>query len=258
LIQPTGATGEDLSQTAIATFQHALLRGLESAFQLEEGEILAEPMPTRDPRKGFLLYEATEGGAGVLTRLVAEPKTLSTVAIVALRIMHFDVTDEASLPADQSGLTDVQDTPCVAACYRCLMSYYNQPEHELIDRRDEAARALLLRLARATTSMLETPATRPGSRAGDVPAHVDPALAHWLEVARARELPPPDAAPFVDGDAQLPLVWRAHYVAAAFEGTPGSVVKTLEDKGFEVVAFPAEDSNWPPAFSRLATALGRG
>jgi hypothetical protein len=38
-----------------------------------EGEILAEPMPTRDARTGFLLYEATEGGAGVLTRLVADP-----------------------------------------------------------------------------------------------------------------------------------------------------------------------------------------
>ena len=63
------------SQTTLATLQHALLRGIEAVFQLEEGEILAEPMPTRDARTGFLLYEATEGGAGCLTRLVAEPKT---------------------------------------------------------------------------------------------------------------------------------------------------------------------------------------
>jgi hypothetical protein len=254
LIQPTG---EELSQTAIATFQHALLRGLESAFQLEEGEILAEPMPTRDPRKGFLLYEATEGGAGVLTRLVAEPKTLPNVALVALRIMHFDVTDEASLPADQSGLTDVQETTCVAACYRCLMSYYNQPDHELIDRREEAARALLLRLARATTSMLETSVARAGSEVGTTPTQIDHAYARWLGLADARGLPPPDATPFVDGDAQIPLVWRAHYVAAAFEDSPASIVRALEDKGFEVTLFSADESSWLGAFSRLSKALGR-
>ena len=64
---------------------------IESTFQLEESEIIAEPMPTRDDRKGVLFYEATEGGAGVLTRLVAEPERLATVARAALAIMHFDV-----------------------------------------------------------------------------------------------------------------------------------------------------------------------
>jgi hypothetical protein len=253
LIQPTG---DDLSQTAIATFQHALLRGLESYFQLEEGEILAEPMPTRDSRKGFLVYEAAEGGAGVLTRLVAEPKTLPNVALVALRIMHFDLKDGASLPAKQSGLNDVPETMCVAACYRCLMSYYNQPDHELIDRREEGARGLLLRLARATTSMWETSVTRPAGQAGDPGSDVEAALAHWLELARARELPPPDATPFVDGSAQLPLVWRAHYVAVAFEDT-ASIVSALRDKGFEVVVFTGDESSWPGTFGRLSVALGR-
>ena len=54
--------GEALSEVALATVQHAILRGIEAVFQLEQGEMLAEPMPTRDVRKGFLLYEATEGG----------------------------------------------------------------------------------------------------------------------------------------------------------------------------------------------------
>jgi hypothetical protein len=42
--------------------QHALLRDIEALFQLEEGEILGEPMPTRNERNGFLFYEATEAG----------------------------------------------------------------------------------------------------------------------------------------------------------------------------------------------------
>ncbi len=130
--------------------QHAFLRGIESVFQLEEGEVLAEPMPSRDQRNGFLLYEATEGGAGVLTRLVTEASAVASVARRALAIMHLAV-DEAMLPADVAGLVDEPNTACVAGCYRCLLSYYNQPDHELIDRRDEPAREVLLRLARATT-----------------------------------------------------------------------------------------------------------
>ena len=43
----------------------------------------------------------------------------------------------------------------MAACYKCLMSYFNQPDHELIDRRDIVAREILLRLANSTTADLE-------------------------------------------------------------------------------------------------------
>jgi hypothetical protein len=252
LLQPSGG---ELSQTTLATLQHALLRGIESVFQLEQGEILAEPMPSRDERKGFLLYEATEGGAGVLTRLVAEPKTLASVALVALQITHFDVTDEASLPANESGLSDAQGTSCVAACYRCLMSYFNQPDHEIIDRRNGEAKELLRRLARATTTGLDAPVlTRPSTRPPPVP---DSAYARWLELARTRELPRPDSEPLIDGELQLPLVWRAHYVVAVFESTPSETTSKVEDKGFEVVVFGSAESTWPETFDRLAKALGR-
>ena len=57
----------------IATVQHAIMRGIEVVFQLEEGEILGEPLPARDNRRAVLAYEATEGGAGVLSRLVEDP-----------------------------------------------------------------------------------------------------------------------------------------------------------------------------------------
>ena len=99
------------TQTTLATLQHALLRGIEAVFQLEEGEILAEPMPTRDERNGFLLYEATEGGAGVLTRLVAEPDSLADVAREALEIMHFDVGGDAALPGDAGGARPTRPAP---------------------------------------------------------------------------------------------------------------------------------------------------
>jgi hypothetical protein len=252
LLQPLAP---DLKQGTLATVQHALLRGIEVVFQLEAGEILAEPMPTRDARSGFLLYEATEGGAGVLTRLVAEPASLANVALKALQIMHFDIKDQAGLPADGQALRDAPGTACVAACYKCLMSYYNQPDHELIDRRDRNARELLIRLARSTTTGLASQAGVPGATAGLAPT--DPGLARWLELALGRGLPPPDAEPLVAADRLLPLVWRDHYVAAAF-GDPGpAAAQKLEALGFELVSFDGPETQWAEPFRRLAAALGR-
>lgn len=78
-----------LSTEEMATFQHAFIRGIQLVFELEEGEILGEPLPTRDIRHTILLYEATEGGAGVLNRLVADPAKVAEVARESLKLMHY-------------------------------------------------------------------------------------------------------------------------------------------------------------------------
>lgn len=245
LFTPLGAPR--LSETSLATLQHALLRGIEAVFQLEEGEILAEPMPTRDVRNGFLCYEATEGGAGVLARLVGEPESFATVARKALQVMHFDIADEGALPIDQTQLVDQANTACVAACYRCLMSYYNQPDHELIDRRDEGARAMLLRLASARAQTAQT--MRP-------PSFVSASSGDWSTEAAPRGIPPADAAPLVVGDVSIPFVWRRHYVVALLgEASPG-VLAQLDDLGFEVIRFDAR-ATWAAAFEHLARVLGK-
>ena len=77
-----------LSEAAMATLQHALARGIGLVFQLEEGETLTEPVPSRENRRAILAYEATEGGAGVLGRFTTEPQVLSCVARTALELMH--------------------------------------------------------------------------------------------------------------------------------------------------------------------------
>jgi hypothetical protein len=241
-------SGEALSQTTAATLQHALLRGIEAEFQLEEGEVLAEPMPTRDERNGFLLYEATEGGAGVLTRLVADPSSVASVARQALRILHFAIADQGPLPETPEDLQDVEKTSCVAACYRCVMSYYNQPDHELLDRRDKEVRLLLLRLAKGTTR-LDKPSTSWAPPAGD-----DTRDARWLGCVHTLGLPAPDAQPLALETGQVRTVWRSHFVAALFEEQASSK-EVLENQGFLVVFFLAE-GDWEEAFSQLRDLLG--
>jgi hypothetical protein len=124
------------------------------------------------------------------------------------------------------------------------MSYYNQPDHELLDRRDPKAREILHRLAQTTVQAAPTaPAPAPGtSSTGDL-------LGRWRIQAAARKLAPPDAEA-LNG---LPLAWREHYVAATLEPTDTAA---LADKGFEVITFGTDETGWNDAFVRLTKALG--
>ena len=115
-----------------------LLRGLEIVFQLEEGEILTEPVPAREKRRAILAFEATEGGAGVLGRLTSDPRRRREHCASRRSIlMHYRNLDAAIAAADPALLEKTEDAQCVKGCYRCLLSYYNQPDHELIDRTDD-------------------------------------------------------------------------------------------------------------------------
>ena len=121
------AEGIDLDLEAMATLQAALKSAMEVVLGVESNELAAEPLPSAGDRRMLLFYESAEGGAGVLRRLVdeGEPDLWRRIAEEALRRCHFDPATGADNPADP---------PCEAACYRCLLSYYNQPDHGLLDR----------------------------------------------------------------------------------------------------------------------------
>ena len=74
----------------MASLQAALKNAIQVTYQLEDNELAAEPLPNRDERKLLLLYEAAEGGAGVLRRLLDDANALRDVAREALRLCHFD------------------------------------------------------------------------------------------------------------------------------------------------------------------------
>ena len=71
----------------MATVQAALKRGIEMTFQIEESELVAEPLPKLDDRKSLLFYEAAEAVRAMLTTGIWTWK-LGFVASKAL-IMHF-------------------------------------------------------------------------------------------------------------------------------------------------------------------------
>jgi hypothetical protein len=224
---------EPRSIVTIATLQHAFTRGLETVFQLEEGETLTEPVPSRDNRKGVLAFEATEGGAGVLTRLVSERNRLADVARSALGLMHYQNLDHAISTGDPANLTEVPNAACVKGCYRCLLSYYNQPDHELIDRTDPEVLEILLRLARAEVAPLERKRRETDTESPD-PA------GEW-------RLPEPDINPLVLDGVAFPLVWRSHLVVSPSKPPTSEQTSALEALGFSIIVFDPAVSDAPPA-----------
>ncbi len=231
---------ERFDPVTITTVQHAILRGIALAFQLEEGEVLGEPLPARDNRRAILAYEATEGGAGVLSRLIEEPKALNRVAMQALELMHFEGVREAIEAGDPSRLVQREEEACVRGCYRCLLSYFNQPDHEMIDRTSPEVLRLLIDLARGQV----VPTNRPtGATAGGI----------WPDILIRHGAPAPDAKPLTLAEVAFPLVWRRHYIAARVGAIPEEVETAAHDKGWSLFELPADPSDGLP--SQLIDAL---
>jgi hypothetical protein len=142
----------DLGVPVMASLEAALKRAIQSEYQLEDTELATEPMPGRDQRRRLLIYEASEGGAGVLRQLVDDADSWARVARAALALCHFD----PQTGADQGKAEHAQET-CQAACYDCLLSYYNQPEHQNLDRHAIKDFLMQLQKAKVEPSPVEAP-----------------------------------------------------------------------------------------------------
>ncbi|WP_348758363.1 DEAD/DEAH box helicase [Candidatus Methylocalor cossyra] len=275
IVRPHPELGK-LDETTLATLQYALKRGIESIYQLEESELVAEPLPGRDTRLSILFYEAAEGGAGVLTRLATEPDALAKVAARALEIMHFKRPPEGRWEA--ASLEDERDAEgkpmCEAGCYKCLLSYYNQPDHTVIDRLDQANdRKVLDILCRLTRAVGDE-----GSYGRDPSDHADElrrvsgsTLEHaWLDHVERHGFRKPDrgqvaiercaasadffyddwkAAIFIDGP---------HHETATQREKDAAIDRCLEDAGYYVIRFPKEQTTWPAIFAAHADLFGPG
>ncbi|MDR2478386.1 MAG: DUF1998 domain-containing protein, partial [Treponema sp.] len=128
----------------MVTLQAALKRGIEQHYEIEEAEIAAEPLPNAGKRNYLLFYEVSEGGAGALKRIARERGELSRIAKKALEIMHYDTAKPIHSADDLLDVTTKEK--CVAACYNCLLSYYNQSDHAVIDRTNPAVKEILVSL----------------------------------------------------------------------------------------------------------------
>jgi len=265
-----------LEETTMATFQYALKRGIESVYQLEESELMAEPLPGRSRRLSILFYESAEGGAGVLTRLATEPDALAAVAARALEIMHFQRPENGHWEAQNlAEETDAQGFPvCEAGCYKCLLSYYNQPDHKVIDRKDQAnqgkALDMLCRLSRAQGDV-GTFGRDPSEQSEELRRVSGSSLEQaWLGYVEAHGYLKPDRGQVTIERCQTSAdfyyeSWRAvifidgpHHEEAQQQAKDSAINRRLEDAGYYVVRFPKDQARWPALFAAQADLFGPG
>lgn len=142
-----------LSEVQMTTLQFALKNAIQANYELESNEIASEPLPDREDRRSILFYEAAEGGAGVLRRVVEDPTAFPSISRTALDICHFDPDSGADRRRATSATED-----CEAACYDCLMSYTNQMDHQLLDR--HTIKNILLELSNSVIESSPTPLSR--------------------------------------------------------------------------------------------------
>ncbi len=259
LLRP--AEGTTLEQAA--SLQAALKAAIQIVFQLEDRELAVEPLPDDLDRRVILFYEAAEGGAGVLRRLLdpAEPDALARVAREALRLCHFDPDSGADC-----GRAAGAEEDCVAACYDCLLSYYNQRDHELLDR--HSVRDLLLAWTRGSLEI--SPNAQPRDD------HLEKLLRladselekKWLRLVERLELRLPDEAQMLieECSCRPDFYYRKDMTAVFIDGPPHDLADQqakdqdqqddLEDGGYTVLRFHHAD-DWEEIFLRHQGTFGK-
>jgi Lhr-like helicase len=246
-----------LELEAMATLQAALKRGIEMTFQIEESELVAEPLPRQDDRKALLFYEAAEGGAGVLTRLATEPQAMAQVAAAALRLMHHHGPAGAwtveSLPELEQKNEDGQSI-CEAGCYQCLLSYFNQPDHDHINRRNAQAIEMLVALANAQVAASpDAPAQAPILATPAVPMDEDSHGAlfpRWQQALKAGGHKEPDQVQLsvLGGRLTVAGQYKAARTLVVLQPLQAAWQSELTDKGWSVLDM-SEPTQWQDQFA---------
>jgi very-short-patch-repair endonuclease len=251
----------------LLSLKNALKRGIEVAFQLDGSEIAAELMPNEEEASALLLYESAEGGAGVLSRLVESPAALRQLGRTALEVCHWRLSDP--LPVIEAALEDA-DPECEAGCYRCLLGYHNQREHDRIDRRIPELKQFLLDLARGELVGQGGSDSR-SERLERLRGFCQSGLERlWLETAfRLGHHLPDDAQKEVSGHFVTPdftyreagtlvFIDGPHHEKPLQQRLDQQKRQALKDAGIRVVVFDQHSEDWPAVFREHAWLFGEG
>ncbi len=245
---------QELSTAEMASLQAALKVAFQVVFQLEEDEVAAEPLPNGNERNLLLFYESAEGGAGALRRLIDEPHLWQRVAAEALRRCHID-------PDTLDDLEPPSGEECEAACYDCLLSYRNQTDHQLLDRR--AVASLLADLRNASLTATEQQHER-------LDQAVESSLeAEFLDFLRAGGFRMPDrgqhrideantVVDFVYRDAKTVIyIDGPHHDEARRKDQDAGQDTALKELGLTVIRFGHRD-DWSQLVDTYSRVFGEG
>jgi very-short-patch-repair endonuclease len=101
------------------TLKEGLLQGMQIALNLDASEVDGFVVKRQAEQEGYdiILYETAEGGIGAI-KAITDTRGLESIIARTRELLH--EKDERM--------------GCNKACYECLLNYYNQREHEKLDR----------------------------------------------------------------------------------------------------------------------------
>ena len=99
------------------TLRYTLEQAISVTMELDENELdgFIGEVPGKPDRRRIVLYETAEGGIGAVQALTETPR-LRAVLRSAREVLH----------EGEEG--------CEKACYECLLTFYNQRDHDILDR----------------------------------------------------------------------------------------------------------------------------
>lgn len=245
----------------MATLQAALHRAIEQVYQIEGSELFVEPAPSPDERNLLLIYESGEGGSGVLRNIVHQPQALQKIATRALKIMHYDMPqDPDEWDSDNPDRYDCSEL-CDHGCYECLLSYFNQKEHEYINRKNRDVYRFLVQLGKgqlrevvnSTTSLQAYVQGNQSQALEQISASqqvTDEALAtslieRFVVWAASQGYPVPDVLgkTFASIGLTLDAAYSADLVGISFSTLDSTKAAVLQDFGWQILDL-SDESQW--------------
>lgn len=245
----------------MASLQAALKNAIQVEYQLEDSELAAEPLPSSDERRLILFYESAEGGAGVLRHLVDDPNAFARVAAQALHICHFDPQTGEDLHHAPNAEED-----CEAACYDCLMSYSNQPDHRNLDR--QIIKDFLWLCSQSTTTSSPKTITRAEHYQNLLNLCQSDLEREWLEfIEQGNYHLPTNAQLLIEDCHTRPDFYYEREHAAIYVDGPHHIYperrerdtnksECLEDLGYTIIRFGVKD-NWDSIVTKYKTVFGK-
>jgi len=245
-----------IGDSAMASLESAIKNAIQIRYQLEDSELSTEALPGRDDRRSLLFYESSEGGAGVLRRLIDDPAAVAEVAREALRLCHVDPETAETRP-----------NACESACYDCLMSYSNQRDHYLLDR--NSIREFLGALIEGTVAASPVPSPREQHLAYLVSRCESSLERKWIAWLNQRNLRLPTHAQKRIQECQTRpdflYVEGGNAVAIYVDGPPHdfpdrqerdvTITDRMEDAGYLVIRFHHE-ADWEEVVRRFPSIFG--
>ncbi|HET6979842.1 MAG TPA: DEAD/DEAH box helicase [Pyrinomonadaceae bacterium] len=238
-----------------------LKRAVQALYQLEDNELAVEVLPSTDEPRQILFYEASEGGAGVLKRLVDDPAAFASVARTALEICHFD-----PVTGDDKRKAPGAREECEAACYDCLMNYFNQRFHLQLDR--QLIRALLLNYARTIAHGSPVVAGRKEHLEQLMRLASSELERDWLRHLEERNHRlPSHAQQLIENCKTRPDFLFEEFQTAIYVDGPHHTfperqardtlqMEQMEDRGYTVIRFNYQE-DWDKVISRYPNIFGR-